>query len=171
MNENLSIREEDRCAFDRLWHATKGIDRGEYEPPWEDWKREEEENRKAWQIEQQRRRTEGQNFALEAERQLHDPRYISRHTNRLLQRASRGLRYFRITLSRDGLVHTPTRKDKRRMKKNLRKRARQLEILTQRGETSAPGQGDNEDRGFNDSGRCYVARAKVSTIGKPSPCP
>jgi hypothetical protein len=38
-----------------------------------------------------------------------------------------------ITVPRNGVAHTLTRKDKKRMKKNLRKRGRRLGILTKRG--------------------------------------
>jgi hypothetical protein len=100
------------------------------------WQREQAENERAWRIEKERRRTALRSFAAEAERQLHDPHQIRKHPDRLLWRASKGLEAFKRALS-----HTPTRKDKRRMKKNLRKRARQLEMLTERGETSAPSQG------------------------------
>jgi hypothetical protein len=78
-----------------------------------------EDCRRQWQNEKERRLGELQNFALEAERQLHDPAIIRAHTNRLLWRASKGVRYFRIT---HGLA----------------------KILTQRGCMSAPGQGDTK---------------------------
>jgi hypothetical protein len=42
-----------------------------------------------------------------------------------------GENYF--TVPRNGVAHTLTRKDKKRMKKNLRKRGRRLGILTKRG--------------------------------------
>ena len=119
MNENLSVEYESRFQ----------IIPGDYQ--------------KEWRIEKERRRKQWKDFMLEGERQLHDPSHRRDYTDRLLRRASKGLKSLQRALSPDGLAHTlmGTRKDKRRMKKNLRKRARQLEILTQRGETSALGQG------------------------------
>jgi len=135
------------------------------EPPWEDWKREQEENQRQWRIEKECRLKDSLHLAFVAERQLHNPRYIRCYTVALLRRASKGVKSFKralceqyqsefgkdrlfafledektsTALSRD--IRNPSRKDKRRMNKNLRKRARQLEFLTQRGETSAPCQG------------------------------
>jgi hypothetical protein len=110
------------------------------------WQHEQAENERAWRIEKERRRTALRSFAAEAERQLHDPHRIRAHPNRLLWRASKGLEAFKRALSRDGRDPAPSRKDKQRMRTNLRKRARQLEILTERGEKSAPSQGIRRQR-------------------------
>jgi hypothetical protein len=122
----------------------------EYEPDWEDI---------SWHLEQEERLKDWQNYTLEAERQLHDPRYIRYHTDRHLCDLSKEVKSLKralweeynfnfdndcfevlledfetsITLSRDGHRLTLTRKDKQRMRKNRRKRARRLEILTKRG--------------------------------------
>ena len=158
MKEDLlqcSVREDDPSVVDRV----------ENEPPWEDWAREEEENRKAWRIEKECRLKDSLNSAFVAERHLQDPRYYRDHTDRHLCDLSKRIKSFeralceqyRSEFGNDRLsvflehretstalprnVRNPSRTDKRRMRKSERKRARQLEILTERGETSAQGQG------------------------------
>jgi hypothetical protein len=136
---DCSLREDDSCDDEYCG----------YEPDWEDiaWERAEEARFKDWQ-----------NYTLEAQRLLHDPRYCSSHTNRHLRDSSKGVKSFKralweefhfdfdndcfevshdgenyFTVSRNGVEITLTRKEKKRLKKNRRKRARRLEILTKRG--------------------------------------
>jgi hypothetical protein len=105
------------------------------------WQREQKENQREWKTEKERRRTEWHEYTLELERQLHDSAIIRAHPGRLLWRAAKNLKALKRTLSRS---HTPTRNEKRGTQRDQRKRARQF--LTQRGETSAPGQGTTEDK-------------------------
>jgi hypothetical protein len=130
------------------------------------WQREQEECQREWKKEKECRLKESLNLAFVAERQLHDPRYIRGHTDRQLRDLSKRIKssiralseQYRSEFGNDLLsvfledcetetspafsrdIRNPARRDKRRMN-NLRKRARRLEILTQRGETSALGQG------------------------------
>jgi hypothetical protein len=138
-----------------------------YEPDWEHiaLERQEGERLKDWQ-----------NYTLEAERQLHDPRYCRSQTDRHLHDSSKEVKSLKralweeyhfdfdndcfevlledgetsITLSRDG-VHrdrVPHTLTARQEKKFLRRRKRRLkQFMTERGEKSAGVTGD-EDRSF-----------------------
>jgi septal ring factor EnvC (AmiA/AmiB activator) len=105
----------------------------------EAWRRAEAQSLREWQIEKKRREMHLRRFVAGIERQLHDPQQIRKHPDRLLWRASK-----RVEALKRELV--PSRKDKRRIRRNLRKSERQLEILTERGEKSAPSQGMRRQR-------------------------
>ena len=87
------------------------------------WQREQAENERAWRIEKERRRTALRSFAAEAERQLHDPHQIRKHPDRLLWRAAKGLKFFKLQY---GLEDTLTKKEKRIKKKLIRRSERFL---------------------------------------------
>jgi hypothetical protein len=108
----------------------------------EAWRRAEAQNLREWQIEKKRREMHLRRFVAGVERQLHDPQQIRKHPDRRLWRASKRVEALKRELAAfDPLLLVPPRKDKRRIRKNLRKSERQLEILTERGEKSAPSQG------------------------------
>jgi hypothetical protein len=74
-----------------------------------------------------------------------------------------------VTFPRNGVSRSLSRKDKRRMRGNLRKHLRkQFGILTKRGRSPRQVRG-YEDTRLGESGRCYVARVKVSTSASQVP--
>jgi hypothetical protein len=74
-----------------------------------------------------------------------------------------------VTFPRSGVSRSLTRKDKRRMRGNLRKHLRkQFGIVTKRGRNPRQVRG-YEDMRLGESGRCCVARVKVSTLASQVP--
>jgi hypothetical protein len=143
---DCSVREDDPCVDVPSYQDEY---RGGYEPDWEDL---------AYDLAREREFEETVCYIRESERQLRD---YNKYTDRQLRNISKESKSlacclwgeyrfdvaagcfevshdseYYFTVSRDGVPHTPhtlTRKDKQRMKKNLRKRERQLGILTKRG--------------------------------------
>ena len=124
-------REDDRSVYDR----------GGYEPDWEDL---------AYDLAREREFEEMVSHIHESKRQLrHYDKYTDRQLWHLNKQAGSGTHYLAsefqfdvdadcfevsedlkhyVTVPRNGLPHALTRKDKNRVKKSLRKRARQLGI-------------------------------------------
>jgi hypothetical protein len=139
-----SLREDGPCVDDLSYQDEC---RGEYEPDWEDLVYEQQREREFEQL---------VSYIRESERQLRD---YNKYTDRQLRDVSKEIKSLAHDLRHEyqfdvagdcfegsiddvnyftvpRVPHTPrtlTRKDKRRMKKNLRKRWRQLGILTKRG--------------------------------------